>query len=147
MTQSGNNGALQGPAMPPDLGGIASIMRETLHALAPHLAPDMVDMLVQQTLHEQAMLGRVIEDALPTSESAKKYPFWGYRIVNARGESGVVRIPKDLASLDMQQIAHAAALVGLLTSPVARGVLYAYGYRLEFAQFPPPVEAPKIVTP
>ena len=89
------------------------------------------------------MVQQVLSDAIGPARA--KYPDWGLKLTKvqvgdasaAKPEQGVVRIPKDITKVrGASEALQYATMIGLLTSPVARVMLVACGYRLEFVQFP-----------
>jgi len=127
------------PATPPEGLGPdmhLRIIEETLAAWAPGLAPEVGQAIALQVMGEQAALGPVLEDMLPNSPNAQKYPIIVMRIISAGGRgAGSIEAPKVLTSTStLDDVAHVSHIIGLVTSPVARACLYAQGFRLEFSQ-------------
>jgi len=136
----GSNGA-----MPTD--PMTDVIVDVVQAFAPHITPEMASTIATQVLLEQQALARVIEDALPSSENAKKFPLWGFLLLSpADGKSGLVKATKSLHGTTLADVIQGVSIFALLTSPPARAVLYAHGFRLEFMQAPAPAEQ-KIILP
>lgn len=126
---------------------MTDVIVDVVQAFAPHITPEMASTIAAQTLLEQQALAKVIEDALPAAQNAKAYPVWGFRLLSpADGKSGLVKAPKTLHGVALGEVIQSISVFALLTSPPARAVLYAYGYRLEFVQAPAPAEQ-KIILP
>jgi hypothetical protein len=125
----GSNGAMAGDPM---VGVIADVVT----AFAPHVTPEMAASIATQVLLEQQGIARVIEDAIPTSENAQKFPVWGFRVITQDGKAGLVKAPKTLHGTAIGDVIQSISVFALLTSPPARAVLYSYGYRIEFVQAP-----------
>ncbi len=144
MTTEHDGQGLNG-AMPTD--PMTDVIVDVVRAFAPFLPPEMAASIASQVLLEQQALAKVIEDALPASESAGKFPIWGFRLLSPQeGKAGLVKAPKALPGANLGDAIQSISVFALLTSPPARAVLYAHGYRLEFLQAPAPVEQ-KIILP
>ena len=126
---------------------MADVIVDVVQAFAPFLPPEMASTIASQVLLEQQALAKVIEDALPASESAGKFPVWGFRLLSPQeGRAGLVKAPKALHGASLGDVIQSISVFALLTSPPARAILYAHGLRLEFLQAPAPTET-KIILP
>ena len=125
---------------------MVAVIVDVVLAFAPHVTPEIASSIATQVLMEQQGCAKVIEDALPAAPNATKFPLWGFRVVTADNKSGLVKAPKALHGVTLADVIQSISVFALATSPPARAILYAYGYRLEFMQAPAPAEQ-KIILP
>jgi hypothetical protein len=127
-----------------DAQGVA-MLSPVLAAYAPFLSPERVQEIALQCVRQQQQLGQVIEDGA-NPQSRTPYPIWGLKLRGGQGGEGVSKCPKDLGQAkSLDQALHHATVIALVTSPVARAVLLAHGFTLEF--FQAPEDKPQLVVP
>ncbi|MCA9643774.1 MAG: hypothetical protein KC492_23940 [Myxococcales bacterium] len=117
----------------------------------PELAKDVEKLgaFCFERLSEQAGLLEYMQDALTPERIAEK-PWWGYRAMSKTGEIRV-KCPKRMGEVVKDPNGHLhlfnfASLLGLLLSPVTRGVLGVCGVRLDFFQCDAEAPKPKILS-
>jgi len=124
------------------------MVAETLQALAPHLTPEIVQTIALQVMGEQAALAPVLQDLMPGNPTMEAHPILVMRLIDGLNNIGTITAPKTLARPHtLSEAAMLGHMLAMVTSPVARGFLYAYGYRLEFGQTAPPPPKPLIIVP
>ena len=85
-------------------------------------------------MRQQDEISQVLQDAGP-GESRDKYPYWGFIIKDPQGNGGTVHVRKDIQSCtSLSQAKQHFEVISFVTSPMARAVAFANGYRIEFFQ-------------
>lgn len=105
----------------------------SIAAFARHLPEHKVVELAGIMLREQAQLNGFLSDAVDP-EKIKLNPVWGIKVIGSDGAIGQVLGPKLPPSNDLQEITKHVMALALVTSPLPRAILRAYGCNYEFVQ-------------
>jgi hypothetical protein len=127
---------------------MVAMVADTLAALAPHLTPEIVQTIALQVMGEQAQLAPVLHDLILGNPNMELHPILAMRLIDGQNNIGTITAPKTLARPHtLSEAAMLGHMLAMVTSPIARAFLYAYGYRLEFGQTAPPTPKPLIIVP
>lgn len=125
---------------------VVAVVAETLRTLAAHLTPELAHTIAAQAMAEQTGLAPVLQDLAPGSPNMEAHPILVMRVIDPQGNVGTIQAPKSLSrEHTLSEAAMLGHMLAMVTSPIARGLLYAYGYRLEFGQAPLPQPKPTII--
>lgn len=137
MSNNGQSNGAGGQESEIPMVPVEEVVAKTISAFAPFLNEEQAIQMALACLHENVALNQVFKDAteLPAREACSH---WGFQILSPKGSIGVMTAPKDIMSAaeaqDPEGIVRAAYIIAFLTSPIARGILRAYGLDVKFHQ-------------
>lgn len=166
MTAAGNGGGEPEQLTPEQQAQLDAELEQMLRvtagivrALAPHLSEEQSLALASQAMNEAPQIAPAIDDAVPTSKAAETHPWWGFRLwiaphKDASGktvppqEVGRVHGPKAITpQTPPHEVIANIHVLALATAPIARAVLRAHGYSIDFFSGKAPPEKGRILLP
>lgn len=142
-----------------EMGQMLAVTAGIVRALAPHLSEEQAQQLAAQAIAEHPAIAPAIDDAVPTSAAAQSHPWWGFRVYiaphkDAKGnvvppqEVGRVQGPKIIGpNTPPHEVVANIHVLAIATAPIARAVLRAHGYTLDFYSGKTPKEKSKLILP
>ena len=134
------NGPAGPPAEAPGLDENAqaaiSMIAGIIQAFVSEMPEEAVIQVAAGELGQQETLGVVLGDAVDPAKR-QSHPFFGFRIRDLRRDEIIaeVKAPKDLAQAkSLNELKHGVDVIAYATSPVARALLRAHGFSVEFFQ-------------
>jgi hypothetical protein len=131
---------------------VVQMLGQMLQAFFPTLPPEVLLKVARVSFMESTNLAQVIEDAMPVNPASKENPFWGFQAMLATDPKNVVTVasPKiiDPSNLSLADVLRQLAILGLLSTPMVRGMARLYGVKFAFFQNKVmPGEKPLIILP
>lgn len=111
------------------------VLGQSIRLSAPHLTDEQAEHIAKHVIVEQEKLQEFLERMIPGSPAQLAHPDWGVQIFGPDGGEGIFRGPKHPGGCDYPQapLEHVQVL-SLVTSPLARGVLRAFGFKYHFVE-------------
>lgn len=130
------NGAGAPPAPGPEVIAMVQVVASVVKLLIPTCADEIAIQCAQMSVVETGPLGEILEDL--QGQNAIDNPGWGLKLNHqALGEQGVlISGPKNMhpGSVDLNSALRTVQVLAITTSPMARAVLRALGFQLNFVQ-------------
>lgn len=136
----------------PQIQSVIQMLAEMLRAFFPTLPPEVLVKVAGVSFLESTGLAQVIEDAMPVNPKSQEYPIWGFQVRLATDPKNVVTVaaPKviDPTNLSLELALRQLAILGLLSTPMVRGMARLYGMQFSFFQNKTmPGDRPRIILP
>ena len=136
----------------PQIQSVIQMLAEMLRAFFPTLPVEVLVKVAGVSFMESTSLAQVIEDAMPENPASREHPIWGFQARLATDPKNVVTIagPKviDPTNLSLEVGLRQLAILGLLSTPMVRGMARLYGMQFSFFQNKVmPGDKPRIILP
>lgn len=111
------------------------VLGQSIRLSAPHLTDEQAEFLARVVIAEQEKLQPFLETMIPGSELQQKYGDWGIQLEGPDGGVGAIRGPKQAGeSKHASAVLEHTQVLAVVTSPLVRGVLRAFGFKYHFIQ-------------